>query len=109
MARSFPGVPNPDTEIAKPDRHPTQDWMRFFYDLMAALKNRVPVTGTATFAASTSVAVTFATAEADANYRVYFAASDDNYHWATSRATTGFTANAKNSTSVTVGWQIIRA
>lgn len=109
MALNLPRVPNPDAEIAEAGGHPTRDWLRFFYELIAALTNRVPVTGSATFAAATSVAVTFTTAEAAATYDIFVAAADDNYHWASSKATTGFTLNAKNSTSVTVRWQLIRA
>jgi hypothetical protein len=109
MPRSFPTVPAPSVEIADTARRAERHWLTFFYDLMAALKNRAPVTGSVTFAAATTQAVTFDTAEADANYDIWYASPEDNFLWTTSKATTGFTANAKNSSSATFRWQLIRA
>lgn len=110
MARQFPTVPNPDVEIADVRTgHPRRHWLTFFYDLRTALLNRVPVTGSVTFSAGTTKAVTFTTAEADANYDIWYASPEDNFLWTTSKATTGFTANAKNSSSATFRWQLIRA
>lgn len=109
MPRVIKAPPHPDSPAVdiKTGR-PTREWYVWFFELVAALLNRVGVTGSVTFAASTTAAVTFTTAESSASYQVHFASPEDNYFWATSKTTAGFTANAKNSTSATVGWEIIR-
>jgi hypothetical protein len=64
--------------------------------------------GYATFAASTSVAVTFTNAEPDANYYVSLSGVAQGYCWVTSKATTGFTINCSASNSSSVDWHLIR-
>lgn len=107
---NIPEAPLSADEVLVPgtNRFSRRVW-RFLVDLVAALKNRVPITGTATFAAATTATVTFATAEPDANYQVYFSAPDNKTYWASSKTTAGFQANASGSNSNTVGWQLIRA
>lgn len=108
--RPIKGLPNPDAPVVDlVSGRMRQEWYARFSDLVAALLNRIPITGTVTFAAATTAAVTFDTPEADANYKIFYSSGADNYFWTTSPTTTGFTANAKTSTSATVGWQLIRA
>jgi hypothetical protein len=67
--------------------------------------------GYATFAAATSVAVTFANAEPDGSYFLVVSAdggSPGGYLWTSSRSTTGFTINCSAATSATVHWHLIR-
>jgi hypothetical protein len=64
--------------------------------------------GTATFSASTSVAVTLPNAEPDANYLIFFDNPANQTLWVTSKSTTGFTINSSASNSTTVGWLLIR-
>jgi hypothetical protein len=65
-------------------------------------------TGTATFSASTSVAVTFPTAEANASYSIFLDSPANLTLWVTSKGTGGFTINSSSSTSVTVRWMLVR-
>lgn len=109
--RAIPAPPGLDTDVSIDPKagRIARRLYSFFADLIAALNNRVPITGSVTFAAATTAAVTFDKPEAADTYKVFFDSPEDNFLWATSRTTTGFTANAKNSTSETFGWQIIRA
>lgn len=109
--RAIPGAPGLDTDAAIDPKigRISRRLYGFFADLIAALNNRVPITGTVTFAAATTAAVTFTVAEPADTYQVWFASPEDNFLWATSKTVNGFTANAKNSSSATFGWQIIRA
>lgn len=108
MARSVPKVPAPsDPAVDASGRLSTLLWN--FLDLLTrVLTERLPVTGTATFAAGTSVAVTFAVAEPNTTYSVHIEAVANRTYWVTSKATTGFTINASASNSDTVGWTLIR-
>lgn len=107
--RAIKGIPNPDAPLVDlRTGRATQEWYARFSDLVSALLNRIPITGSVTFSASTTAAVTFTTPESSASYQVKFDFPEDNYGWATSRTVNGFTANAKTSTSATVGWEIIR-
>lgn len=109
MARTIPAPPAPAAAIADKDGKPTQEWVAFFNELYNALVNRIGVTGSVTFAASTTATVTFTTPEADANYSVMFDPVDSTRYWATSRTTTGFTANANVSNSNTVRYMLVRS
>lgn len=108
MSLRIPPAPINDTNVADASGRISLPLLKFFKDLIAALVNRVPLTGSVTFSAATSKAVTFTTAEPSANYHIWFASPEDNFLWATSKTTTGFTANAKNSSSATFRWQLIR-
>lgn len=66
------------------------------------------VSGTVTFAASTTASVSLPFTQPDTTWDIYYASGADNYFWTTSRTTTGFTANAKTSTSETITWTLIR-
>lgn len=66
------------------------------------------VAGTKAFVASTTAAVTLPWTQQDAAYNVSIDSGADNYFWVTSKTTTGFTINAKTSTSETVGWTVVR-
>lgn len=109
MPRQIKAPPNHDAAIAGPGGLPTREWYAHFSDLYTALLNRIPITGSATFVAGTTVAVTFATPEPDANYRIYVSPDANRTYWATSETTSGFTLNASASNSDTVGWLLMRA
>lgn len=110
MPRQIRGLPKESAAVSDTlSGRMRHAWYTWFSDLVAALLNRLPITGSVTFAASTTAAVTFATPEADANYDVWYASGADNYFWTTSKSVSGFTANAKTSNSATVRYQIIRA
>lgn len=66
--------------------------------------------GTATFAAGTTVAVSFGTAEADASYYVELTAQADPVGrlWVSGKGTGGFTINNSSSTSIAVDWLLVR-
>ena len=111
MPSRLPAAPDSETYVSV-DRAAgrlSRDLYLFFVSLISALVNRVPVTGSVTFSAATTAAVTFSVAEANANYDVWFASPEDNFLWAVSKTTAGFTATAKNSTSATFRYLIIRA
>lgn len=64
--------------------------------------------GVATFAAATTVAVTFPVAEPDANYGIYLDNPANQTLWVTSKGTGGFTINASVANSTVVNWLLIR-
>lgn len=68
----------------------------------------MPVTGTVTFAAATTAAVAFTTAEPSANYNIHIDAPEDRRFWTTSKTTSGFTVNVSASSSATYGWTLVR-
>lgn len=108
MARAVPAVPNQDVAVVDTAGKPSRDWFTFFDLLAKLLRERLATTGTATFAAATTVAVTFAQALTDANYNVTIDSPANRTHWVTSKTTTGFTINASASNSDTVGWTVVR-
>jgi len=64
--------------------------------------------GTATFAAATSVAVSFATAEPDASYLVALGGNAAGYCWVTAKGTGGFTINCSAANSNSTDWHLLR-
>jgi len=65
--------------------------------------------GSVTFASSSTVSVTFGTAEPDASYFIAISADKNETFWVTGKATTGFTINSSNASSVaTIDWILIR-
>lgn len=70
--------------------------------------NNISDTGTSTFAAATTVAVTLPVEEPDTNYFVLFENPANQILWVTSKTTTGFTVNSSVSNSTTVGWFVLR-
>lgn len=110
MPSSLPAAPSPETAISLNSPMPiSRGLWRFFVDLIAALTNRTPVVGSVTFAAATTAAVTFTTAEGNANYNIWPAAPDTKVYWASSKTTTGFTMNASGVHTGAVAYQLIRA
>lgn len=63
--------------------------------------------GTATFAAATTVAVTFAQPLASTAYKVLLGGNAAGYVWPTAQATTGFTLNCSASNSNSTDWAVI--
>lgn len=64
--------------------------------------------GTATFAAATTVAVSFGTAQPDTTYGVNITGSANKTFWVTTKTVNGFTINASSSSSDTVDWFVFR-
>jgi hypothetical protein len=104
MTRPLPGLPHPSVKLVGADGRVTREWLALF----AELCRRVPVTGTATFAAATSVAVTLPAPESDAGYRVLIEGAAARSHWPSGKTTTGFTLNASTANSDTVAWALLR-
>ena len=98
MTTQNPVLPNERDPI-------TSRWWRNFFQ---AIQSRSPTSGTATFAAGTSIAVTLNPALPDDEYNVLLDAPENKIFWTTVKTTTGFTINASGSTSVTVGYTIVR-
>jgi len=98
MTTQNPILPNDAEPIG------TQPWRRFFRALLA----RSAISGIATFNGGTTIAVTLAVPLPDADYTVLIDASENKTFWTTSRSQTGFTIHASGSTSVTVGYTLMR-
>ena len=98
-------LPNPSAPIADATGKPTREWLGVFNEIF----RRLPILGTATFAAGTSVDVTLPTAQPDTNYRVMIEPVANRTYWFTAKTTTGFTINASASNSDVVGWAVMRA
>lgn len=83
-----------------------------FSGIPASYRRTNSVTGTSTFATAATVAVSFTSpgqTETDALYKVSMAGSANETVWVTSKATTGFTINSSNATSVAkVDWVVYR-
>lgn len=100
--------------VVDPERRWTLDWYNWLVALIAdytaliTAANARVVTGSATFVASTTVAVTLPSTQVNTSYAIVYDSPEDNYFWTTSKTTTGFTANAKTSTSAIVRWTLIR-
>jgi len=110
MPKSLPQLLNPSVPISVPGSgRLTDEYRRVLSDLLNALVNRLPVTGTVEFDADASVAVLFAAPEADANYDIWFSAPDGKNYWASSKTVDGFTANASSAVTANVRYQLIRA
>jgi len=67
------------------------------------------IRGNVAFATAGTKAVTFGTAEADSTYFVALSSDSNETFWVTSKATTGFTLNSSNASSVAVvDWILVR-
>jgi len=67
------------------------------------------LTGSVSFFTQSSVPVTFATAEDSNDYIILFDGGVNETFFATSKTTTGFTANSSNASSTaTLNWVLIR-
>lgn len=84
----------------------------FWEVIIQPAKPAIIETGTATFAAATTVAVTFTTGQDDTSYEVFLTAQADPtgrlYVDPASKSTSGFTITNTSSTSVAVSWVAIR-
>ena len=107
MTRPVAALPHPTSKVVEEVRGilvMTREW----YSRLLNNADRIPVTGTATFAAATTVAVVFETPEISTDYNISLDAAANLTHWVTSKATTGFTINASSSNSNTIGWTMTR-
>ena len=66
------------------------------------------VVGTTNLVAAASVAVTFATAQPDANYFIGLEIPSNNKFWVTSKTVNGFTLNADSVLTLSVKWKLTR-
>lgn len=98
-------LPHPNSAIADGDSgFIGQTWfksLRDAYDLL-------PKSGTVTFAAATTAAVTFDKAERDTNYTILTEAPENRTVWITAKTTTGFTMNVSAASSATYNWVLVR-
>lgn len=108
MARVIPSLPHPSSPTVDQSDRMTREWYDKLDELVKALQQRIPLAGTVTFAAATSAAVTFTTAEPNSAYNVLIDAPENRTVWITSKSTTGFTVNVSSSSSATYGWVIVR-
>lgn len=108
MSRQVPSPPHYDSGLIDRAMRMTREWYDWVDKFFRAINYNTPLTGTATFAAATSAAVTFDTAEAGTSYNIHIDSPANLTFWVTSKATTGFTINSSSSTSVTVGWTLTR-
>lgn len=108
MTRVIPKPPHPLTPVVGASGEFERVWFGFLSESADALRHRMPITGTATFAAGTTVDVTFDTAEPNANYRVLIEPTENKTFWVSNKATTGFRLNASASSSATLGWVLVR-
>ena len=80
-----------------------------FYRHATLGANQQNSSGSVTFTSGATKAVTFATAEANATYRVVVTGSIGETFWVTAKGTGGFTINSSNPTSTAVvDWQMFR-
>lgn len=107
MSQTVPQPPHASVALV-PAQLTETDWYNWFLQFARAVRFNTPLTGTVTFAAATTAAVTFTTAEPTANYQVLIEAPENRTFWVTSKATTGFTLNVSSSSSATYTWTVIR-
>jgi hypothetical protein len=83
-------------------------FVREWFQALAVMARATPVTGTVTFSAATTAAVTLAVPETDTSYSIMYDAPEDRRVWTTSKTVSGFTANVSASSSATYGWTLVR-
>lgn len=64
--------------------------------------------GTATFVAATTVAVTLTKNQPNTDYRISLGPQSNNTFWITSKTVSGFTINASASNSSSIDWSVVR-
>lgn len=107
MTRPVAVLPHPTSKVVEQVRGilvMTREW----YGRLQNIADRTPVTGTATFAVATSVAVTFATPEVSTDYMIVIESPAVRSYSVTSKTTTGFTLTTALSNSDTVNWALLR-
>ena len=108
MSRTLPPLPHPDSQFVNANDRLSREWADWISKQQKALEFNTPLTGIATLTATTSVVVSFTTPEPTANYDIYYALSDDRRAWTTSKGTASFQANSNISTTVVLGWMLVR-
>lgn len=112
MSRNVPLPPHPSSvaaEMITGSLRFAREWYDWFITFAKAVVFNTPLTGTATFASSTTVSVTFTTPELTANYLVIVERDSTSRSYAVgSKTTTGFTITSTASTSATVNWILHR-
>ena len=87
---------------------PNGSWYLNVNSISATATEAKNLRGTATFAAATTVVVTFGTAEPDASYFISLSGNAAGFCWVTGKGTSGFTINCSASNSNAVDWHLIR-
>jgi hypothetical protein len=95
-----------DQQAFPPSLGVTNRFAKTFFDVNVLGAFRNSYSGTATFAAATTVAVTFATAAPTNVYRVKHGGNAAGYVWPTAKTTTGFTLNCSASNSNATDWEV---
>jgi hypothetical protein len=107
--RTLPILPHASAPIVgDKEGRVAREWYAKLDDLLVALRSRLPITGTVTFAAATSAAVTLTEAQPDTDYNVHIDAPEERTAWVTAKTTAGFTINVDTSSSAEYGWTLIR-
>lgn len=96
------------SEVIDGAQRMTREWYDWVLEFTKAAQFNSPLTGSVTFAAATTAAVTFTTAEPNTNYNVIIEAPEQRTVWITGKTTTGFTINLSSSSSATYLWTVIR-
>lgn len=108
MSRAIADPPHPSHGLVVASLHMARVWTDWLRKFVPAIRHNTPITGTVTFAAATSAAVAFDTAEASTDYNVMVEPPEDRRWWITSKATTGFTINVSSSSSAVYTWTVVR-
>lgn len=106
--RNIPKLPHPGSHISDPSGLCTREWYDKLDELVAAVGQRMPITGTIQFTTSTSALVTFTNAEANTEYNIHWDAPEDRRVWVTDKSTSGFIARVNSTSSETYGWTLVR-
>lgn len=110
MSRTVKPPPHPASQLLDPqlpDRM-SREWSDWVHEFAKTAQFNTPLTGIATLTATTSVVVSFTTAEPSVAYQIHYDAPDDRRLWTTSKGTASFQINSNISTTVTVGWSLLR-
>jgi len=107
MTRPLADLPHPTARVVE---QAGGLWVlsREWFLKLRNIADRTPVTGSVTFAAATTAAVTFDTPELSTDYNIHIAAPEQRTLWITGKTTTGFTLNVSSSSSATYGWTLTR-
>jgi len=87
----------------------SKPWFLWLGALVRAVNDASPLNGSATFASSNTLTVTFDKQEPDTDYRVTISVNANETVWVTNKAKTGFTLNSsKTNSTATVDWMRAR-
>lgn len=108
MSQNVPDPPHPDSVLADQAFRMAWEWREWLGKFVRSLQFNSAQTGTVTFAAATTAAVTFTNSEPSANYNVSVEPPEDRRWWITSKTVSGFTLNVSSSSSAIYLWTVFR-